>query len=50
MGSGIFDFVASIFISLSPLGSVPELAPQTPGPVVQPAADKLLGRGSDFLL
>ena len=50
MGSGIFDLVASIFISLSALGSVPELAPQTPGPVVQPATDKLLGRGSDFLL
>ena len=49
-GGGILNLVAAVIIGLSTLGGIPELAPQAFCPIVQPTADKLLGRGFDFLL
>lgn len=49
-GGGILDPVAAVVAGLSPLGSLPELAPQALRTVIQPTADKLLGRGLDFFL
>ena len=45
----ILDPVAAVVIGLPTLGSIPKLAPQALCPIVQPTADKLFGRGSDFL-
>ena len=49
-GGGVLDPVAAVVAGLSPLGSLPELAPQALRTVIQPTADKLLGRGLDFFL
>ena len=49
-GGGILDLVAAVVAGLSPLGSLPELAPQALRTVIQPTADKLLRRGLDFFL
>ena len=49
-GGGVLDPVAAVVAGLPPLGSLPELAPQAFRPVIQPTADKLLGRGLDFFL
>ena len=49
-GGGILDLVAAVVAGLSPLGSLPELAPQALRTVIQPTADKLLGCGLDFFL
>lgn len=49
-GGGILDPVAAVVVGLSPLGSLPELTPQALRSVIQPTADKLLGRGLDFFL
>ena len=46
---GILDPVAAVVIGLPTLGSIPELAPQALCPIVQPTADKLFGRGFDFI-
>ena len=47
--SGILDPVAAVVISLPTLGGIPKLTTQTLRPIVQPTADKFLGRGFDFL-
>ena len=47
--SSILDSVTAVVIGLPTLGSIPELAPQAFCPIVQPTADKLFGRGFDFL-
>lgn len=47
-GGSILDLVAAVVAGLSPLGGLPELAPQALRTVIQPTADKLLGRGLDF--
>ena len=49
-GGGVLDPVAAVVAGLSPLGCLPELAPQALRTIVQPTADKLLRRGLDFLL
>lgn len=50
MGGGVLDPVAAVVAGLSPLGSLPELAPQALRSVIQSTADKLFGRGLDFFL
>ena len=49
-GGGVLNLVAAVVAGLPPLGSLPELAPQAFRTVIQPTADKLLGRGLDFFL
>ena len=46
----ILDPVTAVVIGLPTLGSIPKLAPQAFCPIVQSTADKLFGRGFDFLL
>lgn len=48
--SGILNSVAAVVAGLSPLGGVPELAPQALCAVIQPTADNFLRRGFDFFL
>ena len=50
MGGGVLDPVAAIVAGLSPLGSLPELAPQAFRTVIQPTADNLFWCGLDFFL
>ncbi len=49
-GGGILDPVAAVVIGPPALGSVPKLAPQALGPVLQTMADEGFRRGLDFLL
>ena len=49
-GGGVLDPVATVVAGLPPLGCLPKLAPQAFRPVIQPTADKFLGRGLDFFL
>ena len=50
MGGGVLDPVTAVVAGLSPLGSLPELAPQAFRTVIQPTANKFFGRGLDFFL
>ena len=50
MGGGVLDPVAAIVAGLSPLGSLPELAPQAFRTVIQPTADNLFWCGLGFFL
>ena len=50
IGSGVLDPVAAVVAGLSLLGSLPELASQTLGSVIQTTANKFLRRGLDFFL
>ena len=49
-GGSILDLVAAVVAGLSPLGGLPELAPQALRTVIQPAVDKFLRSGLDFFL
>ena len=49
-GGGVLDPVAAIVAGLSPLGSLPELAPQAFRTVIQPTADNLFWCGLGFFL
>ena len=49
IGSSVLDLVPAVVAGL-PLGSLPELAPQTLRTVIQPTANKLLWRGLDLFL
>ena len=50
MGGGVLDPVAAVVAGLSPLGSLPELAPQAFRTVIQPTADNLFWCGLGFFL
>ena len=50
IGSGVLDPVAAVVAGLSLLGSLPELASQTLGSVIQTTANKFLRRSLDFFL
>ena len=47
---GILDLVAAIAIPLTPLIGIPELTPQTLGPIQKAAPKQFLRRGLDFFL
>ena len=49
-GGGVLDPVAAVVAGLSPLGGLSELSPQAFRTIIQPTADKYLGRGLDFFL
>ena len=49
-GGGVLDPVTAVVAGLSPLGGLPELAPQALRTIIQPTADKLLRRSRDFFL
>ena len=49
-GGGVLNPVAAVVAGLSPLGGLSELATQALRSVIQPTADKFLGRGLNFFL
>ena len=50
IGGSVLDPVAAVVAGLPTLGGLTELAPQALRTVIQPTADKLLGRGLNFFL